>query len=77
MVNCSRVSILLHLYIECVSYSLIPCGSRTAKLRVMLREAKIKGNIPPELADLEQDDFLRADYEKLKDIVDKHKKPIK
>jgi hypothetical protein len=48
-----------------------------AKLRVMLREAKIRGDIPPELADLDQDDFLRADYKMLKDIVDRHKKLLK
>jgi hypothetical protein len=49
---------------------------QAAKLRVMLREAQIKGTVPPELADLEQDDFLRADYDKLKNIVEKHKKSI-
>jgi len=43
----------------------------------MLREAMIRGNVPPELADLDQDDFLRADFKMLKDIVDKHKKLIK
>jgi hypothetical protein len=48
-----------------------------AKLRVMLREAQIKGTVPPELADLDQDDFLRADYNKLKDIVERHRKSIK
>jgi hypothetical protein len=44
-----------------------------AKLRVRLREAERRGIIPPELADLTQDDFLRADYNKLKDIVYRHK----
>ncbi len=48
-----------------------------AKLRVMLREAKIRGNVPLGLSDLDQDDFLRADYKMLKDIVDKHKKLLK
>jgi hypothetical protein len=50
---------------------------QAAKLRVMLREAKIKGNVPPELACLEQDDFLRADFKALEDIVKKYKKWIK
>ena len=48
-----------------------------AKLRVMLREAEMRGAVPPEIADITQADFLRADYNKLKDIVDRHRNYIK
>jgi hypothetical protein len=47
-----------------------------AKLRVALREAQKKGTVPPELSDLDQDDFLKADYDKLKEIVEKHRRSI-
>jgi hypothetical protein len=43
---------------------------------VALKEAQKKGTIPLELADLDQDDFLKADYNALKEIVDKHKKRL-
>ena len=54
-----------------------PVLQQAAKLRVMLREAEMKGVKPKELVDLAQDDFLRADFDKLKEIVEKHRNLIK
>ena len=48
-----------------------------ARLRVMLREAQKKGVVPPELLGLDQDDFLKADYNELKRIVEKHKRALR
>jgi hypothetical protein len=45
--------------------------SAAARLRLQLREAKTKGVIPPELEGLDDGDFLRADFEGLKRIVDR------
>ena len=44
--------------------------SAASNLRLQLREAKAKGMIPPELEGLNDGDFLRADFEGLKRIVD-------
>jgi len=45
--------------------------SAAARLRLQLREAKTRGVIPPELEGLDDGDFLRADFEGLKRIVDR------
>lgn len=39
----------------------------------MLREAYEKGVVPSKLVDLDQDDFLRTDYNGLKEIVEKYR----
>ena len=43
--------------------------SEASHLRIQLMEAKLKGVTPKELEGLKDEDFLRADYEKLKKIV--------
>ena len=43
--------------------------SRAARLRLRLREAKAKGVIPPDIAWLDDSDFMHADYEGLKRII--------
>ena len=48
--------------------------SEAARLRVTLREAKAKGTIPHELEGLSDEDFLRANFESLKKIVESVKK---
>jgi hypothetical protein len=45
--------------------------SAAARLRLQLREAKTRGVIPPELEGLDDGDFLRADFEGLKRIVER------
>lgn len=45
--------------------------SEAARLRLQLKEAKARGVIPPELEGFDDSDFLRADYEGLRRIVDK------
>jgi hypothetical protein len=50
---------------------------QAAKLRVILREEEMRGSVQPGLADLTQDDFLRADYNRLRNIVNKYGKFIK
>jgi hypothetical protein len=44
--------------------------SEASHLRIQLRDAKIKGVFPQELEGLKDEEFLRADYEALKKIVE-------